>query len=1109
MTNVLKRNCRLMFFMMLLACCFLAVCFTQQALADEEELLAPPAYTALDIPSEGDGTVTFSGTAYTSVITAVYLKDVQDDGDYELLESPGEWSLSENKLTLTISYRLFQEELTNGAYHDYQAKIKATGYEDLEVNLRVVSRAAQNLIVRVFDSQDDADDGTVAYQKVLTLADLQALPQHQQSFTLYCGMAGMGASKARGVYLRDLLNKAFEGENYAFDSGDTMKLRVTDYLRDKDNKSEQKSSFDLALGDLTALTQNAWFGMSSPTYETVFADRYYFPGMFAAYADLYGAVEDENDANYGKSYTWPTLLPRPLTREGAVKVEPMLALQFSQRVLDRAMAGSEQFPHFAGSLEKLADMGMNQNDRYRLCFGQQLASDANGNVQVSPETTRFMITYNIFGIDIIKGDAPAGKVPPALTVATGGNGVKITYKDAMDYDRTLKANPSYTDKVTGVFVNGEELDDAQYDLNVGNLVIEDGVAPAGNYTVKITADGYQDNEISFTVPVKVISYTAATDHSGTAINGTDDQIIKLTVSFNEAVQIEDAAAAIDELSIKLNGSIDITSTPTYTNGGDFPVYATLVAGGDGKSLEFTLHFGFAPYAGYLTVQPDDEITQITGGDGTTPVAWSNIALYVPNGLQLQTLSQTVGEGSTPAAVTKKIIAPASSTRGMVHMLFLKNGVPVGTVNSFGANLTTHYHAYLTLNAATFAEMMPGWFNSAFNPNYDEHPEDADYPITYDGDTVTITEKTVGEGDVLDLRIYAYPQDRDTQADKTALDALIAQASAINGSRYTTATYHALQNELYIARSMAGSIYYLQSEIDGEREALQTTIDSLRRTGGSSGGGSSSTQYYTVSFDSQGGSSVSSQRVEKDDTVSRPTKPTRANYSFDGWYTDKACTKAYDFSDAVTGSFTLYAKWTEAEPGLEPEPDQPAGNSHFTDVPAGHWAAESIDYLVEKGIINGKTATTFAPDDNITRAEFVKILAGIAGIDTTKYSTSSFGDVAANAWFASYVAWAGEAGVSQGADGKFNPNAPITRQEMAAMIARFVEDVAGATLPSVNEAVTFADNGRIAGYAADAVAMMQKAGIINGKGSNQFAPLDNATRAEAAKMLASLMKILEK
>ncbi|ATW25596.1 fibronectin type III domain-containing protein [Candidatus Formimonas warabiya] len=791
---------------------------------------------------------------------------------------------------------------------------------------------------------------------------------------------------------------------------------------------------------------------------------------------------------------------------------------------------------------------------------------------------------------------------------------------------------------------------------------------------------------------RMTGYTVSTNHTNSDTvpikNGTDDQWINLTVNFDKEITIKDAQGALNELSIKLNDlpgntPIEITATPTYSNGNSetsYPVYAQLALGGEGKSLQFTLHVGFAPYAGYLTVKPQNTITQITGADGTTPVAWSNIALYVPNGVKLQTVAQSAGNSATntPAAVTKKVIAPASTTRAMIHMLFLKNGVPVGELDDYGANLTTHYHSYLTLDAAGFARMIPGWFNTAFNPN----SEDADYPITYNGDTVTISEKNVGEGDVLDLRIYAYPQDRDTRTDKSLLNALIDEASSIDGTGYTAETYQALQNELCIAGSMANSIYYLQSEIDGETDALQTALDSLQESSSapaapaslsatagdgqatlswsaaegaasynvykgtsageydttplgtgitgtsytatnltngttyyfavtavntageseksneagatpkaashsSGGGGGSSTpakSSVTVSSDQNGSATISAASlktassvkvsgdvdlvldanavkaigVDKDLTVSvnkvdnetlsaevQEKIGNRPVFDIDITAGGKAVTDLGQGKVQITIPYTLGAGENAEQIvvyyidtsgqiqemsgayydagakavvfttnhlsryaiGYKESVEEPGAG--FKDVPAGHWAAGSINYLVAKGIINGKTATAFAPNDPITRAEFVKILAGIAGVDPTEYGTTFFSDVAANAWFAPYVAWAGEAGVSQGTDGKFNPNAPINRQEMAAMIARFVKDVKGATLPAVNESVVFADNGRIADYAADAVAMMQKAGIINGKANNQFAPQDKATRAEAAKMLATLMQIMEK
>ena len=94
------------------------------------------------------------------------------------------------------------------------------------------------------------------------------------------------------------------------------------------------------------------------------------------------------------------------------------------------------------------------------------------------------------------------------------------------------------------------------------------------------------------------------------------------------------------------------------------------------------------------------------------------------------------------------------------------------------------------------------------------------------------------------------------------------------------------------------------------ETLTGTIRLYRRSSG--GGGGRSTSRYTVSFESNGGSKVSNQTVTKNSVMKEPTAPTKENFDFDGWYSDKELKTKYDFSAKVTKSFTLYAKWTEKD-----------------------------------------------------------------------------------------------------------------------------------------------------------------------------------------------------
>ncbi len=176
---------------------------------------------------------------------------------------------------------------------------------------------------------------------------------------------------------------------------------------------------------------------------------------------------------------------------------------------------------------------------------------------------------------------------------------------------------------------------------------------------------------------------------------------------------------------------------------------------------------------------------------------------------------------------------------------------------------------------------------------------------------------------------------------------------------------------------------------------------------------------------------------------------------------------------------------------------------FTDVSG--WSEEFIYYLAKKGIINGKEDGIFAPEDNITRAEFVAIIARSVGVGKDQIAKAEYSDVTVADWFAPYVTWAKEKGIVSGyEDGSFAPNKEITREELCTMIVR--------TLTAYNLApekaeLSFADANTTSDWAKESIASLAKLGIVSGKGDNQFAPLDNATRAESAKIITGMYKIL--
>ena len=184
-------------------------------------------------------------------------------------------------------------------------------------------------------------------------------------------------------------------------------------------------------------------------------------------------------------------------------------------------------------------------------------------------------------------------------------------------------------------------------------------------------------------------------------------------------------------------------------------------------------------------------------------------------------------------------------------------------------------------------------------------------------------------------------------------------------------------------------------------------------------------------------------------------------------------------------------------GLITKPAQPA-TFGFKDLAGYEWAQDAILTLAADGVINGKSQNVFAPGDNVTRAEFAKIIVGAFGLVDAN-ATANFKDTPKSHWSYSYVASAVANKIVNGVSANsFNPEGKITRQDMAAICYRALSVVGVET--SAAGKVEFADAANISDYAKEAVEVLSGLGIINGKGNGKFAPNDYATRAEAAKII---------
>ena len=179
---------------------------------------------------------------------------------------------------------------------------------------------------------------------------------------------------------------------------------------------------------------------------------------------------------------------------------------------------------------------------------------------------------------------------------------------------------------------------------------------------------------------------------------------------------------------------------------------------------------------------------------------------------------------------------------------------------------------------------------------------------------------------------------------------------------------------------------------------------------------------------------------------------------------------------------------------------------FTDI-TGHWAADNILFVASRGLLSGTSDTTFSPNSGMTRGMFVTALGRLAGIDPDSYKTGKFTDVKANAYYAPYVNWAAQTGIVEGVTATtFAPDTNINREQMAVIMKNYAAKL-GYDLPQTLKAVTFADNTQISSWAKDAVKSMQQAGILTGKNGNKFDPKGIATRAEVATVLRRFVEIV--
>lgn len=171
---------------------------------------------------------------------------------------------------------------------------------------------------------------------------------------------------------------------------------------------------------------------------------------------------------------------------------------------------------------------------------------------------------------------------------------------------------------------------------------------------------------------------------------------------------------------------------------------------------------------------------------------------------------------------------------------------------------------------------------------------------------------------------------------------------------------------------------------------------------------------------------------------------------------------------------------------------------FTDVKEADWFYEAVQYVYEKGMMNGTGSTTFDPNGTTSRGMIVTILHRLEG--TPSAAGTAFTDVPAGQWYTDAVAWASANNIVGGyGDGTFGPNDPITREQMAAILYRYAR-YKGYDVSQSADLSKYTDAGQVSSYAKPALSWANAEGLINGVTQTTLVPQGNATRAQVATIL---------
>ncbi|MDG0790064.1 S-layer homology domain-containing protein [Cohnella ginsengisoli] len=251
---------------------------------------------------------------------------------------------------------------------------------------------------------------------------------------------------------------------------------------------------------------------------------------------------------------------------------------------------------------------------------------------------------------------------------------------------------------------------------------------------------------------------------------------------------------------------------------------------------------------------------------------------------------------------------------------------------------------------------------------------------------------------------------------------------------------------------------------------------------------------------------------KERELSSFPQPVEVEFPFDGSAVDKELAGVYRFDeinkrweyvggrllsnrDAITVQLNHFSAYAVLE-----------YKKAFDDVPSGHWAHRALAVLAARQIVKGVTDQAFQPQGKTTRAEAAALLARLLGLKASQ--KPAFRDIDASAWYADAVAAAFEAHLVKGVtETDFQPDAYVTREQLASMLVHAYQYKKGSTEGVETADISFADEEKIASWAVEDVRSAAQLGLMIGTGGNRFNAASTATRAEVAQAVYQLLQKL--